>query len=493
MPPKDLKNRTAHSVKWNLVDKLASQVLYALTGIVLARELSPDDFGLVGAALVFQAFASLLVDSGFSYALLQRRQPSRLDYSTVLWFNIGCAVVLYLVLFACAPLIAGCFQHDMRLVPVSRVLFLAIILNAATIVQTNRLMKAMEVRGVALSNAIGLSCGGAVGIGLAVGGFGVWAIVWQTLTGAAVRGIVLWTSTRWRPLPRFYWPSLRSYFGLGSRMMLTSFLRTVFLNIYSFLIGNRVGLASLGYYTQADKWSKMGTSSLSQVLTSSFVPTLSAVQNQPERYRAMCSKMTRFTAYLLFPAMLWLAAAASPLFHALFGTKWDPAVILFQLLLVRGIFVVLTSLSTNFLLALGYGSSIVKLEVLTDSVALGALVATFPVMGWSTPEHPVLGITILLCGQLLASFVAWVATIWTCFRRVGLGVLRYFLDLAPYMSLTLVIVPLMLLGGSCAGANAWAVLLVEAAIALTAYLGVNRLLGSQIQRDVLEYIRKGMK
>lgn len=203
--------------------------------------------------------------------------------------------------------------------------------------------------------------------------------------------------------------------------------------------------------------------------------------------------MTRFTAYLLFPAMLWLAAAASPLFHALFGTKWDPAVILFQLLLVRGIFVVLTSLSTNFLLALGYGSSIVKLEVLTDSVALGALVATFPVMGWSTPEHPALGITILLCGQLLASVVAWVATIWTCFRRVGLGLLRYCLDLAPYMSLALVIVPLMLLGGRCAGSNAWAVLLVEAAIALTAYLGVNRLLGSQIQRDVLEYIRKGMK
>ncbi len=251
MTPRSLKTRTAHTLKWSLVDRISTQVLYAVTGIVLARALSPSDFGLVGAALVFQAFATLLVDGGFGYALLQRKRPTRLDYSTVLWFNIAVAVAMYIVLALCAPLIADCFQGDRRLIPVARVLFLSLIANAATIVQTNRLTKAMDVRGIALANSLALIAGGVAGIALALTGAGVWAIVGQTLVLAVVKCIVLWTATRWRPLLRFSWPALKSYFPLGWKMMLTSFMNIVYVNIYSLLIGNRIGLVSLGYYTQA--------------------------------------------------------------------------------------------------------------------------------------------------------------------------------------------------------------------------------------------------
>ena len=133
-----------------MVDRLSTQALYALTGIVLANLLSQDDFGLVGAVMVFQAFASLLVDSGFSYALLQRRRPTKLDYSSVLWFNLIMAAGLYVLLYLMAPLIARWFQNDPRIVPLSRVMFLSLIVNASMIVQTNRLMKAMDVRMVAV-------------------------------------------------------------------------------------------------------------------------------------------------------------------------------------------------------------------------------------------------------------------------------------------------------------------------------------------------------
>lgn len=473
------------------MDRVATQVLYAVTGIVLARILSPADFGLVGAALVFQAFASLLVDSGFSYALLQRQRPTRLDYSTVLWFNLGVSVLLYVALFFCAPLIAEWFQNDSRLIPVSRVLFLALILNAATIVQTNRLTKAMEVRGVAISNSLGLIVGGTVGIALAVSGFGVWAIVYQTLATAAVRALVLWTSSRWRPLWRFSWASLRSFFRLGTSMMFTSFLNTLFLNIYAFFIGNRVGMSSLGYYTQADKWSKMGTASLSQVLTSSFVPALSAVQDDSERFRRLCSKMTRFTAYVLFPAMIWLMAAATPIFHALFGLKWDPAILLFQILLLRGIFVVLTSLSNNFLLAQGHGGVLVKLEILRDSVALGALVATLPFLAMTTPDNPVYGLALLLWGQLAASVVAWAATVWYAVRRSGASLWGYLRDLAPYAVLACLTLPLMLVAGGCIH-NAWLQLAAEISVAAAVYLVVNYLLKSKIQKDAFSYLRSAL-
>lgn len=484
-----LKSRTANSLKWNLVDRVATQVLYAVTGIVLARELSQEDFGLVGALLVFQAFASLLVDSGFSYALIQRKRPTRLDYSTVLWFNIFVAVAAYALLYVSAPLIAGLFQHDMRLVPLSRVLFLALILNASAIVQTNRLMKAMDVRMVALSNSLGLILGGVAGIALAVGGYGAWAIVWQTVTIAAVKSLVLWTTSRWRPLRRFSWKSLKGYFGIGSKMMATSFLNTLFVNIYSFFIGNRVGLAPLGYYTQADKWSKMGISSLSQVLTSSFLPTLSAVQDDPERFRQAVAKMNRFTSYLLFPCMLGLMCMAKPLFHTLFGEKWDASIFLFQILLLRGVFTVFTSLYSNYLLALGHGGAIVRLEIVRDAVAVIALAITFPFMSLTTPDDPVYGIMIMLLGQLVASAVAWGASLAVVLRRMHASLWSFITDMLPYMAQTLLIIPLMLLGASLVE-PAWAKLAVMIAVALPLYVGSNALFNSRIQRDVLAYIRK---
>ena len=195
---RELKTRTAHSLKWNLIDRVATQVLYAVTGVVLARELSQEDFGLVGALMIFQAFASLLIDSGFASALIQRKRPTKLDYSTVLWFNIAMAVALYIILFCCASLIADCFQGDTRLIPLSRVLFVALILNATASVQTYRLQKAMEVRMVAVSNSLGLVLGGITGIVLALTDYGAWAIVWQTIVIAATKSLVLWTSTGWR-------------------------------------------------------------------------------------------------------------------------------------------------------------------------------------------------------------------------------------------------------------------------------------------------------
>ena len=395
---------------------------------MLARILSTEEFGLVGAVAIFQAFASLIIDSGFSFALLQRREPTRLDYSTVLWFNLFVSALLYALLYLAAPLIADLFKGDDRLIGLSRGMFVVLILNASAIVQVNRLMKRMDVKMVAVANTLGLFLGGIVGIILALKGFGAWAIVWQTLVLAGVKSAVLWMTGKWTPLLRFSVSSLRSFSGVASRMMGTSFLNTVFLNLYGFVIGNRVGLSSLGYYTQSDKWSKMGISSLSQVLTSTFVPALSAVQNEPERFRAIVSRMNRFTAYLLMPAMIGMMVMARPAFHLLFGTKWDPSIVLFQLLALRGIFVVLNSLYNNYLLAKGEAGLIMKMEILRDTVAIVALFVALPFVGLSTMTSPVLGLELLLWGQVAATVVTWTVTlVFTC-RVVGLSVRRFLYD-----------------------------------------------------------------
>ena len=487
MAEPDLKLRTARTLKWNVIDKVSSQVLYAVTGIVLARVLSPEDFGLVGAVLVFQAFASLFVDSGFSAALIQRKSPTDTDYTTVFWFNMGTAVALYLLLWPCAPLIADLFQGDMRIVPLARVMFLTFILNASAIVQTNRLMKRMDVRMVAVSNVVGLVVSGAVGIGLALGGFGAWAIVWQSIALAAVKSAVLWVTGHWWPALQFSWSALKSFFKVGSGIMVSSFLNTVFQNIYSFFVGNRVGLAGLGYYSQADKWSKMGIASLSQVLTASFLPVLSQFQDDPERFSNAMGKMNRFTAYLLFPVFGLLILATEPLFHLLFGAKWDASIVLFQLLMLRGVFTVLTSLYNNYILSLGRAALLVYTEVLRDGLALAAIAVTLPYIALSYPDDLTCGIRILLYGQLIASAVTWVVTLVVTVRVGHRNLWLSLRDLLPYAIEAAVALGVAAVVGRLVEAPL-AVMAVEGIVTLVVYMGANAALRSRIQAEALQYI-----
>ena len=485
----NIKKQTARSLKWNVIDRFATQILYAVTGIVLARTLSQEDFGLVGAILVFQSFATLFVDSGFSSALLQRKSPDQTDYSTVLWFNMAMACGLYVILFFAAPLIALWFDGDTRLIPLSRVMFLSFIISAASIVQTNRFMKQMNVRPIAATNAAGLAAGGIAGIVLALEGFGAWAIVWQTIVTNLVKTLSLWIISRWLPLLTFSWRSLRSFFAVGSGMMMTSFLNTIFQNIYSFLIGNRIGLTSLGYYTQADKWSKMGVMSVSNAFAASFLPTLSAVQDDPERFTRAVTKINRLTSYVMFPAIGLLVLIATPVFHCLFGVKWDASIFLFQLLLVRGIFTIATGLYNSYILSLGRSRIIVYTEILKDVVAIIGLVATFPFMSLSTPDDPVYGIRIMLYGQLIASAVTWLATLIISQRLTGHESFDYMMSMAPYIVVTM---------ASCVTAwlvciavsNPWVECLVATVVFGAVYLGINALLGSKIQDEALHFIFK---
>lgn len=480
MEEASLKQKTARTLKWNTIDKFASQVLYAVTGVVLANVLSKSDFGLVGAMLVFQAFASLFVDSGFSSALIQKKTPTETDYCTVFYFNLAMSVAIYAVLWFCAPLIADIFG-DERLVSLSRVMFLSFILNATAIVQTNRLMKQMTVARVAIGNTLGLVVSGAVGIWMAFAGYGAWAIVWQTIVLAAVKSLFLWLTTGWVPRSRFSMASLRSVFSVGSGVMMSSFLNTVSLNVYSFIIGAYYNLVKLGCYTQADKWSKMGVMSISQILTSSFLPVLSGCQDDAERFCRMMRKMNRFTAYLVFPLMLLLITAAEPIFHILFGTKWDEAIVMFQILAARGIFVVLTSLYNNYILALGKSRSLIVYEIVKDVLMVAAIVVTIP-----------LGVEAMIWGQLAASVIFYVYAIFEAGHLTGYRPSLMVLDAVPYAAIACVAMAAQW-GVWYAVGNAWASLLLQTAVGLGVYYLANRLLHSKIQDEVLGFVLRRHK
>lgn len=416
-----LKEKTATTLKWNSIDRIASQVLYGLSGIVLANLLSKEDFGLVGVLTVFQAFALLFVDSGFGAALLQKKDPDEDDYSTVFWFNLIVGIAVYTVLYFCAPLIAEFFNAP-ALTAMSRVMFLTFVLTGLGIIQTNRLMKRMDVKQVAISDLFALSVSGCLGIILAYMGFGAWAIVWQSVALAGLRSGWLWMTGHWVPRRVFSMKTLRDIRRIGLSVFTSSFFNTFFLNLYNFVIGKWYSLSSLGIYTQADKWSKMGSASLSQILTSSFVPLLSKVQDDMETYHRYMQRIDRFTALMAFSFLLLLAACATSIFHFLFGTKWDMAIPLFQILCVRGVGVVFISLYSNFMMALGHGRQIVAVEIVKDSATAAALAATVFTMDLET----------MVWGQLAATMITWVIAAVMVSRRTGYAICRMVGDLIPF-------------------------------------------------------------
>ena len=473
----DLKLKTARTLKWNTLDRISSQVLYAVTGIVLANVLTKEEFGLVGAVMVFQAFASLFVDSGFSGALIQRKAPTDTDYSTVLYFNLGVSVLIYCILWLSAPLIDSLFNAGGALVPLARVMFLTFVLNATAIVQTNRLMKQMNVRMIAVSNAVGLVVSGATGIILALQGYGAWAIVWQSIVLSAVKSGLLWATSRWRPQATFSMASLRSIFAVGAGIMTSSFLNTVFQNIYSFIIGTYYNLAQLGCYTQADKWSKMGVTSLSQTVTASFLPVLSGCQDDRPRFHRMMAKTNRFTAYVAMPCLVLLVLLSEAIFHTLFGTKWDEAIVLFQLLAARGIFVVLTSLYTTQITAIGAARKLVESEVVKDVLTVAAIIATIP-----------FGIEWLVGGQVIAAAVCFVYSQWLVARTTGYRVAAMLTEIAPYAAITLIsAIPAAAVAYFVPQLHPVAMILAQTVAFAVPYVAINAMLHSRIQHDVLSY------
>lgn len=473
----DLKLKTARTLKWNTMDRISSQVLYAVTGIVLANVLTKEEFGLVGAVMVFQAFASLFVDSGFSGALIQRKAPTDTDYSTVLYFNLGVSVLIYCILWLSAPLIDSLFNAGGALVPLARVMFLTFVLNATAIVQTNRLMKQMDVRMIAVSNAVGLVVSGATGIILALQGYGAWAIVWQSIVLSAVKSGLLWATSRWRPQATFSMASLRSIFAVGVGIMTSSFLNTVFQNIYSFIIGTYYNLANLGCYTQADKWSKMGVTSLSQTVTASFLPVLSGCQDDRPRFHRMMAKTNRFTAYVAMPCLVLLVLLSEAIFHTLFGTKWDEAILLFQLLAARGIFVVLTSLYTTQITAIGAARKLVQSEVAKDLLTVAAIIATIP-----------FGIEWLVGGQVIAAAVCFVYSQWLVARTTGYRVAEMLTEIAPYAAITLIsATPAAAVAYFVPQLHPVAMILAQTLAFAVPYVAINAMLHSRIQHDVLSY------
>lgn len=425
MAEQSLKEKTAKGLFWGGVSNGVQQVLNLLFGLVLARILNAEDYGMVGMLAIFSAIAGTIQESGFTAALANQKEIRHEDYNAVFWFSVLTGVVFYVLLFFCAPLIAAFYGKE-ELVGLSRILFIGFLLGGVGIAPNAYLFKTLMVKERAKIDVFSLICSGAVGVTLALNSFAYYGLAIQTTTYIGVGSILKLCYSPWKPSFTFNWHPLKSMFGFSSKLILTNIFTQINNNLFSVVIGKFYTPTQLGFYSQGQKWMGMGHMLIGGMITGVAQPVLVEVKEDAEREARVFRKMVRFGAFVSFPAMLGLAFVAPEFIEILLGSKWMESVPFLQLFCLLGAIGYMWNLYTN--LMVGYGRSDVYLGgiVLTGILQLAAVVAT---CSW--------GIYAMVVGYIVVYYACFVYWQYYAQKYVPITFFQIAKDIVPYLAVTL--------------------------------------------------------
>jgi teichuronic acid exporter len=337
---------------WSLVERISTQAVQAALGIVLARLLTPNDYGLIGLLLVFIVISQVFIDSGFTKALVQKKSRTAEDISTVFFFNIAISIVCYVVLWFCSPLVAV-FYEIPKLESLLRVLALSLIINALFTVRSTIVTIALDFKLLAKINLIATIISGGIAIYLAYIGFGVWALVYQTLIKSMTSAILFWSFTKWTPSFKFSTSSFKEMFSFGSNLLIGSLLNTAVNNISSLIIGKLINAKQLGYYTQGVQYVGIVDKTINTVINKVLLPTLSSIQDQQSLLVKYTKNILKTSSILVTPLFFILFVLAEPFVNVLLGSKWMPAAPIIQLFALARLITVFSGINVNLLYVLG--------------------------------------------------------------------------------------------------------------------------------------------
>lgn len=391
----NLKSQTIKGVFWSFIEKFGSQLILLISQIVLARLLEPKDFGLLGMLAIFIAVSQAFIDSGFDNALIQKKEVNQTDYSTVFYFNITIGIVLYLILFFAAPLIAD-FFHQPLLVDLTRVVCIVLAVNSFGLIQFVKFKIEMNFKAIAQVVVIANLLSAFVGIAMALMGFGVWALAGQIIGIYFFRTVLFWIKSSWRPSFIFSFQSFKQLFSFGSKLLLSGIINQVFQNIYLMVIGRIFSASLLGFYTQAKKLQEVPVTTLAQVVGNVTFPAFSKIQDDNVKLREGFRKLIKLMVFINFPLMLGLAVVAEPLLVLILGEKWLPSVPYFQLLCIAGMIYTLHASNLNILKVKGRSDLFLYLEIIKKTIVV---IAIFIGLNW--------GIIGLIVGQICTSFISF--------------------------------------------------------------------------------------
>ena len=485
-----LKDKAAKGLVWGAVNNGATQVLNAIFGIVLARLLSPDDYGLIAMLLVFSTVATALQDSGFVIALTNKRDATHDDYNAVFWFNIMVSIIAYVILFSVSPWIAA-FYNEPILTSLSRYFFIGFFIASFSIVPRAILFRRLQQRELALMALSSLLISGAVGITLAANGFAFWGIATQTLVFNFCITIFSWYFSKWRPKPFTFHISqftpLKPLLGFSCKMLFTYIFNNINNNIFSLLLGRLYNKTEAGVYSQAQKWNVMGSNTITGMVHGVAQPTFVQVGDDKERLCRAFSKMLRFTCFISFPAMLGLALIAREFIIITVTEKWLPSATLMQLLCIAGAFLPLATLYYDMIISRGKSNIYMWNVIIQGCVIMGSLL-TVHYLGGSIRDMVIAYVIIV---------ISW-TFVWHYFvnREIGFSWYQALKDILPFFfiaAFTMVVthhLSLFILHSShFTFYTSLCLMLVRIFLAAIIYLGIIYLSGAKIIRQSWEYIR----
>ena len=374
MPQKSqsLKKKAVSAVFWNATQRYGTLAISFISNIILARLLSPDDFGIVGLLTVFISLANVITESGFNSALIQKKDVTDIDYNTVFYWNLTMSLLLVILLYFSAPSIAKYFGRP-ALAPLLRVESIILVSNAFCIVQTTRLMKFLRFNILAVRNIIATLAATSVGIILAWQGFGVWSLVFQAIISSVVGAILLWSITDWQPSLQYDWSAFKRMFKFGAYISISSICNTLYVNLQAFIIGKSFSIDDLGYYSQAKKLETIPVEGTSSILNVVLFPIYSLIVEDRQRHIELVRKNIKVITFLTFPLMLLLILIAPFLFPVLFTNKWDDSIPMFQILCVFGMTSPLNSANVEIFRSIGEGKIYLILQTVKRIIGVAVI------------------------------------------------------------------------------------------------------------------------
>ncbi|MDP4289961.1 MAG: lipopolysaccharide biosynthesis protein [Bacteroidota bacterium] len=422
-----LRQKAAKGIYWSFIDQFSSQGISFLLGVILARILSPSDYGLIAMLEIFTAVANSFINSGFGTALVQKIDRSETDFSTVFFFNMGASLFFYFLLFFSSPLIAS-FYKSPQLELITKIVALNFVINALTIVPRTILTINVDFKTQTKISIISVIVSGIVGITMAYTGFGVWALVTQGLVAASTQAVLFIYFIRWKPTLIFSNISFKTLFGFGSKLLASGLLDTVYTNIYSLVIGKKFLAADLGFYARAKQLQSLPAQNITNILQRVTFPIFCSIQNEENRMIDAYRRLIRMAAFIVFPLMFLLVLVAKPLILILLTEKWLPAVGLFQILCFAGMWYPIHAINLNILEAMGRSDLFLKLEIWKKAIGVSVLIITIPI-----------GLKALVWGQVFTSCIGLYLNTYYTGKYYNYGIASQLKDIYMFLLISLVL------------------------------------------------------
>lgn len=417
----ELKEKTAKGLLWGGFGYGMMQVLNLVFGIFLSRLLSPSDYGIVGALTIFSALAVIFSESGFILAIVNKKTISRKDYDSVFWFNVAMSGIIYLILWFCAPLIAR-FYSQPEMIPLSRFIFIGFVASALASTPSAYFFRNLDVKTRTKSQLTALGLSGVAGVIAAFAGLAYWAIAIQTVTYTGFNSLLLWIQCPWRPKLSFSFSALKDMLPFSLKQLAVSVFTQFNNNIFSVLLGRFYGMKTTGYYTQGNKWTSMGTVTISGMLLGVGQPVLRQTIDDRERLHRVFRRLLRFTCLVSFPAMFGLDIVSREFIVILITDKWLDSVSVMQILCIGGAFIPVSTLYGNLFNSIGRPGIYMWNTIILGAVQTLTLCLTYR-----------FGLTVMLIVYTSIN-IFWVG-VWQVMarRETGLKTRLILADMLPYL------------------------------------------------------------